>query len=146
MKRVSKSEPLTTADYPLAERRPEVVRSRRGKSLDDITLAAVMDGNVALEDLGITADALSRQAEIARSAGRATLAENFERAAELVDIPQDVIMRVYELLRPGRAKSKSELVAVATDLQKTYGAKLIADFVTEAAEVYERRGLFKNRF
>jgi propanediol dehydratase small subunit len=49
-------------------------------------------------------------------------------------------------LRPGRAKSKDELIAVATELQNTHGAELIARFVSEAAEVYERRGLFKNRF
>jgi propanediol dehydratase small subunit len=137
---------FTTADYPLAERRPDVVRGRGGKGLDEITLAAVTDGSIGLEDLSITTEALRQQADIARSAGRSTLAENFERAAELVDIPQDTIMRVYELLRPGRAKSKEELIGVATELQKTHGAELIARFVIEAAEVYERRGLFKNRF
>ena len=105
-----------------------------------------MDVSIRLEDLSITKEALCQQADIARSAGRSTLAENFERAAELVDIPQDTIMRVYELLRPGRAKSKDELIGVATELQKAYGAPLIARFVIEAAEVYERRGLFKNRF
>lgn len=140
------TEKFTTADYPLAERRPDAVRGRGGKGLDEITLPAVMDGSVGLEDLSITKEALRQQADIARSAGRSTLAENFERAAELVDIPQDAIMRVYELLRPGRAKSKEELIGVATELQKTYGAELIARFVIEAAEVYERRGLFKNRF
>jgi propanediol dehydratase small subunit len=137
---------FTTRDYPLAERRPEDVRGRRGKSLDEITLDAVMDGSVGLEDLGITKTALSQQADIARSAGRSTLAENFERAAEMVEIPQEVIMRVYELLRPGRAKSKAELIGAATELREKYGADLIARFVTEAADVYERRGLFKNRF
>lgn len=137
---------FTTADYPLAERRPDAVRGRGGKGLDEITLAAVMDGSIGLEDLSITSQALRQQADIARSAGRSTLAENFERAAELVDIPQDTIMRIYELLRPGRAKSKEELIGVATELQKTHGAELLARFVVEAAEVYERRGLFKNRF
>jgi propanediol dehydratase small subunit len=137
---------FTTADYPLAERRPDAVRGRGGKALDEITLAAVMDGTIGLDDLSITKEALLQQADIARSAGRSTLAENFERAAELVDIPQESIMRAYELLRPGRAKSKDELIAVASNLQKDYGATRIALFVTEAAEVYERRGLFKNRF
>ena len=99
----SKSEPLTLVDYPLAENRPDLVIGRRGKGLDDITLETVVAGGVALDDLRITARALSQQAEIARAAGRATLAQNFERAGELVDIPQDVIMRIYELLRPGRA-------------------------------------------
>ena len=42
--------------------------------------------------------------------GRPTLAQNFERAAELVNVPQDVIMQVYELLRPGRARTKQQLL------------------------------------
>ena len=137
---------LTIGDYPLAEKRPEIVRGKRGKGLEEITLDAVLDDRVALEDLRITARALRQQAEIARAAGRETLAENFERAAELVDVPQDTIMRVYELLRPGRAESKDTIVAAARELREQYGAKIMAAFVEEAAAVYERRGLFKKRF
>ncbi len=137
---------LTIGDYPLAEKRPEIVRGKRGKGLDEITLDAVLEDRVALEDLRITARALRQQAEIARAAGRETLAENFERAAELVDVPQDTIMRVYELLRPGRAELKSALLAAATELREQYGANIMAAFVEEAAAVYERRGLFKKRF
>jgi propanediol dehydratase small subunit len=137
---------LTIGDYPLAEKRPEIVRGKRGKSLDEITLDAVLGDSVALEDLRITARALRQQAEIARAAGRETLAENFERAAELVDVPQDTIMRVYELLRPGRAESKSAILAAARELREQYGANVMAAFVEEAAAVYERRGLFKKRF
>jgi propanediol dehydratase small subunit len=137
---------LTIGDYPLAEKRPEVVRGKRGKGLDEITLDAVLEDRVALEDLRITARALRQQAEIARAAGRETLAENFERAAELVDVPQDTIMRVYELLRPGRAEGKSALLAAATELREQHGANIMAAFVEEAAAVYERRGLFKKRF
>jgi propanediol dehydratase small subunit len=137
---------LTIGDYPLAEKRPEIVRGKRGKGLDEITLDAVLEDRVALEDLRITARALRQQAEIARAAGRETLAENFERAAELVDVPQDTIMRVYELLRPGRAESKSALLAAARELREQYGANIIAAFVEEAAAVYERRGLSKKRF
>jgi propanediol dehydratase small subunit len=137
---------LTIGDYPLAEKRPEIVRGKRGKGLDEITLDAMLEDRVALEDLRITARALRQQAEIARAAGRETLAENFERAAELVDVPQDTIMHVYELLRPGRAESKDTIVAAARELREQYGAKIMAAFVEEAAAVYERRGLFKKRF
>jgi propanediol dehydratase small subunit len=137
---------LTIEDYPLAEKRPEIVRGKRGKGLDEITLDALLDDRVALEDLRITTRALRQQAEIARAAGRETLAENFERAAELVDVPQDTIMRVYELLRPGRAESKAVLLAAATELREQHGAGIMAAFVEEAAAVYERRGLFKKRF
>jgi propanediol dehydratase small subunit len=137
---------LTIGDYPLAEKRPEIVRGKRGKGLEEITLDAVLDDRVALEDLRITARALRQQAEIARAAGRETLAENFERAAELVEVPQDTIMHVYELLRPGRAESKSALLAAAGELREQHGANIMAAFVEEAAAVYERRGLFKKRF
>ena len=137
---------LTTADYPIAEKRPELIRTRSGKALDVITLERVVAGEVTLEDLRITPGALRFQAEIARATGRATLAANFERAAELVDVPEDVIMRVYELLRPGRSTSKNALLDAARHLREAYGAERMAAFVEEAAEVYERRGLFKYRF
>lgn len=139
-------ERLTIADYPLAEKRPEIVHGKRGKRLDEITLEALLEGRVALEDLRITAAALRQQAEIARAAGRNTLADNFERGAELVDVPQDTIMRIYELLRPGRAQSPEALLTAARELRQQYGAEGMAAFVEEAAAVYERRGLFKKRF
>src|SRR5689334_8012337 len=121
-------ERLSIADYPLAENRPEIVRGKRGKSVDEITLQALLEDSVALEDLRITSTALRQQAEIARAAGRETLAANFERAAELVDVPQDAIMRIYELLRPGRAQTPAELLAAAKELRDQYGAQRMAAF------------------
>jgi propanediol dehydratase small subunit len=137
---------LTTADYPLAEKRPDLIKGPRGAPLDDVSLDAVLAGDVTLEDLRITPEALRLQAEIARDANRGTLGANFDRAAELVDVPQDFIMQVYELLRPGRSKSKAPLLEAARTLRETHGAKRMAAFVEEAAEVYERRGLFTHRF
>ena len=107
---------LTIADYPLAETRSDKIRGQRGKSLDDITLDAVMAGKVTMEDLRITPQALADQAEISRAAKRPTLALNFERAAELVGVPQDFIMSSYEMLRPGRAKSKEQLAGRRQDI------------------------------
>ncbi len=104
---------LTMADYPLAETRPGQVKGQRGMTLAEITLDAVTQGHITMEDLRITPQALRDQAEISRAANRPTLALNFERAAELVNVPQDVIMEVYELLRPGRATSKVQLLAAA---------------------------------
>ncbi len=137
---------LGIADYPLAEKRPELIEGRRGKRLADITLPKLMAGEVELEDLRITPAALRLQAGISRAADRPMLAENFERAAELVDVPQDFLMQVYELLRPGRAKDKAPLMAAAEKLRDAYGAERMARFVEEAAAVYERRGLFTYRF
>ena len=137
---------LTIADYPLAETRSAEIRGQRGKSLDDITLDAVMAGSITMEDLRITPHALDDQAEIARAANRPTLALNFERAAELVNVPQDFIMSTYEMLRPGRAKSKDQLLQVAKTFRQTYKADRMASFIEEAADVYERRGLYTYRF
>lgn len=137
---------LTIADYPLAETRSDRIRGQRGKSLDEITLDAVMAGEVTMEDLRITPKALADQAEISRAARRPTLALNFERAAELVGVPQDFIMSSYELLRPGRAKSKEQLLEVARIFRQTHRAERMAKFIEEAADVYERRGLFTYRF
>ena len=133
-------------DYPIAEKRPDTVRARSGKALADITLAAVVAGEVDMADLAIHPDTLLRQAEIARAAGRPTLAQNFERAADLVGVPQELVMQAYEILRPGRARSKGEILEVAATLRATYGATRIADFMVEAAEVYEARGLFRFRY
>jgi glycerol dehydratase small subunit/propanediol dehydratase small subunit len=137
---------FTVKDYPLAEKHPDKVKGARGKSLADITLDAVLDGSVTIEDLRITPSALQSQADVARAAGRPRLADNFLRAADLVAVPQDVVMRAYELLRPGRAKSKADLTAMADLMRNTYKATRIADFIAEAADVYERRGLFTKRF
>jgi propanediol dehydratase small subunit len=59
---------------------------------------------------------------------------------------QDVILGVYELLRPGRAKGKADLLEAAKLLRDTYKAEQMAAFIEEAAQVYERRGLFSKRF
>lgn len=136
----------TRGDYPLAETQAEAITGPRGKRLSDITLEAVLDGSVTMEDLRITPEALLAQADIARDAGRPTLAQNFARAAELVEVPQDVIMQVYELLRPGRARAKQQLLDAAQMLRAEYGAARMAAFVEEAAETYEERGLFTFRF
>jgi len=136
----------TRADYPLAETQPDAVSGPRGKRLSDVTLDAVLDGSVTMEDLRITPEALRAQAEIARDAGRPTLAENFERAAELVNVPQDVIMQVYELLRPGRDRAKKQLLDAARMLRDEHDAAGMAAFVEEAAATYEERGLFTFRF
>lgn len=137
---------LTAGDYPTAETMPDRISGHRGKTLDALTLDAAMSGELAMEDLRITPEALLRQAQIARSVGRATLAENFERAAEMTRLSQDETMQIYECLRPGRAKSISELLDVAQRLRSEREAPRLADFIEEAAALYERRGLLRTRY
>ncbi|MBT4934095.1 MAG: glycerol dehydratase [Rhodospirillaceae bacterium] len=138
--------PLSAADYPLAEKRSELVKGARGKHLDDLTLDGVVSGDVTMEDLRITPEALHQQAEIARAVGRGELAQNFERASEMARIPQPVIMEMYEMLRPGRASDKQALINAAQRLRAEFQADILAAFIEEAADVYENRGLFTARY
>ena len=128
-------------DYPLSETQGDKISGPRGVPLDQITLAAVTAGGIGIEDLRISRAALLAQADIARAAGRDTLAQNFERGAELIEVPQDVIMQTYEMLRPGRVQTRAELRAQAALLRDSYGANKIADFIDRAAEVYLQRGV-----
>ena len=137
---------LTQKDYPIAETQPSKVKGKRGIALSELTMDAVLEGRVALEDLQITPEALLKQAEIAKSVGRTTLSDNFERAAEMNKLPNSEVMEIYELLRPGRAGSKSTLLEAAQKIRTRYSAEGLAEFIEEAAEFYDKRGLFKKRY
>jgi len=137
---------LNRQDFPLAETRPSKVKGKRGMALSELTIEAVLEGNVDLDDLQITPEALLQQAEIAKSVGRKTLSENFERAAEMNNLPNSEVMEIYELLRPGRTESMSTLLDAAKKIRTEYQAEKLAKFIEEAAEFYDKRGLFKKRF
>ena len=126
--------------YPLGENEKKTSASKTGKKLDDITLDAVKAGTVTAEDIKISKEMLRRQGQVAMEADSAPMARNFERAAELVDVPDDVILKMYNMLRPNRA-TKAELLAMADELNNKYHAKTCAKLVLEAAEVYEKRGI-----
>lgn len=133
------------AIYPVGEKQPNRVRTRNGHPFRDLTLDNLLAGRMAASDFGITAEVLGIQAAIAKQAGRPNLAQNLRRGAELVEIPDKVLLDVYELLRPGRAQSADDLRAAAKELRDTYGAKEMAALLEEAALVYERRGIFQRR-
>jgi propanediol dehydratase small subunit len=127
-------------DYPLGSRRPELLHTPTGKPLDDLTLDAVVAGELSAEDLRIAPDTLLMQAEIADGAGRWQLAENFRRAAEMTGIPDERVLAMYNALRPN-ASSGQELADLADELEREYSAGRTAALVREAADVYGRRNL-----
>jgi propanediol dehydratase small subunit len=129
-------------DYPLSEKRPELVKTATGKSLDDITLDAVVSGAVKAEEIRITPQTLEYQAQIAESISRPQLANNMRRAGELTTVPDARMLEIYNALRPNRS-TKAELLAIADELEKQYGAKVCANFIREAAGVYEARDVLK---
>jgi propanediol dehydratase small subunit len=133
---------LTVADYPLGEKTPEKLKTPTGKSINDVTLDAVLSGQITEMDVRITPETLEMQAQVADAAGRSFFSNNLRRAAELIAVPDKRILEIYGLLRPYRA-TKAELMAVADELEREYGAKVTADFVREAATVGEARGRLK---
>ena len=128
------------ADYPLGTRRPDLIRTPGGQSLDQLTLEALRAGRLAAEDMRATANTLELQAAVAHAAGRPALGANLERAAELTAVPDDVVLDVYTALRPHRS-SGEELERWADRLAEGFHAPLTAAFVREAKSVYAKRGL-----
>jgi propanediol dehydratase small subunit len=121
------------------------LRAASGRPLADITVAACGTGSLRPRDIAIEAATLRLQAQVAREAGRPKLAENFERAAEMVAIPGEAIFEIYEKLRPGRARDAGDLLGIAARLRRDYGAEQLARLVEEAAAAYERRDLYQSR-
>ena len=107
--------------------------------MDSLTTDAVRAGEVKTADLRIHPDTLERQAVVAGQHGNPQLADNLRRAAELTRLPDDEVLAVYEALRPGRC-SAAQLTALAGSLASR-GLPRCAALVSEAAEVYARRGL-----
>ena len=129
-------------DYPLAQKRPDLLKTPSGLSLNDITLDKVISGEVKASDIKITPQVLEYQAQVAEGVGRVQFAANLRRAAELTAIPDERVLEMYNALRPYRS-SKAELLAIADELEQKYGAKVCAGFVREAADVYDRRRRLK---
>lgn len=126
--------------YPLGENERASITSKTGKKLDEITLEAVKRGDISGEDIKISKEMLRKQGQVAKEADSPAMEKNFERAAELVDVPDDVILGMYNLLRPNRA-TKEQLLQMAAELENRYHAKSCAKMVREAADIYEKRGI-----
>lgn len=126
--------------YPLGENETAAIRSKTGKKLNDITLDEIKKGNITADDIKISKEMLYNQGQVAKENDNPALAKNFERASELVDVPDEVILKMYNKLRPNRA-TKAELVAMAEELLNKYKAANCAKLVLEAAEIYEKRGI-----
>lgn len=127
--------------YPLIDHAAGL-RARSGRPLGELTLDAAAAGELAIDNLQVSAETLRAQAAIARQAGYPQLAANLRRAAELTAVPNAEILRMYELLRPGRA-SYDELAALAGRLEADYQAPESAALVREAAQTYRERGLLR---
>lgn len=128
--------------YPLGEKVPDKIKSATGKALSDFSLDKVEAGTLGAEDFRIAPETLEMQAQVADSVGRESFARNLRRAAELIAVPDEQLLAVYNALRPYRS-TKAELYAIADELQTKYRCTINAAFIREAADVYEKRGRLK---
>ncbi|MFV0518175.1 MAG: diol dehydratase small subunit [Aminipila sp.] len=137
-----KSGKITEAQYPLGEKMAEKIYTPTGKKLADISLDQLLEGKLTSEDMRIAPDTLELQAQVADSVGRDAFAANLRRASELIAVPDDRLLEIYNALRPYRS-TKEELYSIANELEGTYGCVINAKLVKEAADVYEKRGRLK---
>lgn len=131
---------MDSPKYPLLHYIAGGLRASSGRPIGEITLKALSESELSDADLRICAETLVAQAQISLEAGYPQLAANLRRAAELTAVPNDELMRMYEILRPGRA-TYEQMLNLAEWLEKQYQADETAAFVREAAEVYRIRGL-----
>lgn len=139
---VSKEGRMTDADYPLSEKKAGILKSATGRTLSDFTMDNVMSGKIGAADCRIAPETLEYQAQVAESLNRKSFARNLRRAAELIAVPDERILEIYNLLRPYRS-TKKELLEIANELETKYNAKVNAQLVREAAELYEKRNRLK---
>ena len=125
--------------YPLSDGARDVVRTASGHAVSEITLDAVLAGEIGPDDVRVSAETLRLQAGFAERGGNPQLAENLRRGAELTTFSDEELLRFYEMLRPGRSPA-AELDALAGDLAGR-GAERSAALVREARAAYVRRGL-----
>jgi len=118
------------------------ITSKTGVPIEELVLERVAGGWGDMADFSIGRETLLHQAGVAAGGGRHQVAQNFRRAAELVNVPDDIILQVYEALRPFRA-TQAELRTLATQLRLQFHAPECARWVEEAAEIYASRGLLK---
>ena len=129
-------------DYPLASKRPELVKTVSGLNFSEITLGNVVSEKIHPREIRISPETLEFQARIAEAHGRVQLATNFRRAAELTRVPDEEVLRIYNALRPHQA-TRDDLLAIAKNLEKKYEARINAQFIRGAVKIYEKRDLLK---
>ena len=130
------------AEYPLRQTAADDLRAFSGTKLNDISADAIANAELEGDDLRTHADTLRAQADIATDARFPQLGKNFLRAAELTRVPNDELLKIYEMLRPERA-TYAELQRLADYLEATFDARENAAFIREAADVYQERDLLR---
>jgi len=85
---------------------------------------------------------LEKQSGAARNAGNIALADGLLRVAELVNVPEDILLEMYRLLKP-YSGAKSEYAALSARLLNEARAEKNADMVLRMMMRYEKAGQLK---
>ena len=133
------SETLSKAAYPLGENSCDSIRGRSGKAVSDLTLENVRAGTVSAADFCISSETLHRQAALSAASGYEELASNLRRAAELVNVPDEELLDIYDALRPGR-KTFEALIDLANYMITEYDAPETAQLIRDTADNYQASG------
>lgn len=112
-----------------------LLSTEKNLGINALSSAANVSDAVDMGFFQISAGTLVAQAEVAERNGNARLGANFRRAAEMTGLSDEEILKIYESLRPGRSSSE-DLHRLSEELRNR-GLMLCADFVAEAASVYE---------
>ena len=118
---------LAVKDYPLSEKRADLIRTRTGKALSEITVAALKSGVATMDDLRITKDSLLLQAEIAACHARAHTATETDWAR---------IVAIYDALghvTPSPVVALNRAVAVSMAEGPAAGLVLVDALLDEPA-------------
>lgn len=135
-------EHVTKEQYPLGEKIPERLKTPTGKKLSELKYDDVISGKVGFKDLGITPETLELQAQVAESVRREAFAGNMRRAGELISVPDERLLEMYNALRPYRS-TKQELLDIADELENEHNAPVCAKLFRDAANIYEKRDRLK---
>jgi propanediol dehydratase small subunit len=106
----------------------------------ELTLEKLRAGKIMPDDVTISRETLLAQAARAEQEGYPQLARNFRRAAELTAIPNEVLLKAYEKLRPYRS-TYYELLAMSQEISARYDAPETGEYIRQAAEAYRAQDL-----
>jgi len=138
---VKKNE-ISIDDYPLRQKRSDLLFTHNGVNINDITFENIYAGVLSRDECRISKDSLILQAKIADDIGNTHLAGNFRRAAEMIEIESDRIIEIYNALRPYRS-TEGELRKVVKELKEKYNATITATFIEEAIIIMKERKRLK---
>ena len=90
------------------------IKTPTGKDFTSLSYEKVINGELSADDMRIAPETLEMQAQVAESVHREAFAGNLRRAAELIAVPDDRLLEIYNALRPYRSTKQELLTSPAS--------------------------------